>query len=381
MCLLSFLFTGYCHCEENLSFELANKWTGADLAKWQVGFKPVPQSVEDGVLRIDFPDTDCYVISPPLFLNANVYRFLRVHMMTSKSFQKARVFWIGPFNGNFERQFSLPINVGGDWGFHTYIIDMSLHPGWAGTIGRLMIAPINGGGEVKIRDIEFPEYSPLLKIRSFLQEFFGLETNPIPPNLGMVFMITGPLLEGRPFNIFVYRASVYLFILSLILSFGFVLKNARFKFSPALIRKAFLAGIYYLVLMIFVFWMLIEGKFAFDDAKVLIADYQAMWGKTLDEKRSIITGGDFYEFVGFCDKNLPDDIAVSHVFSNNLYYAFDGWLSSKAKYYLFPKYRSDSAGYKLVFGPGAQDQLDRTKKHTLIAKFKEEGFIYKEAGK
>jgi hypothetical protein len=162
------------------------------------------------------------------------------------------------------------------------------------------------------------------------------------------------------------------------MSFGFIFKNGRFKVSPASIRKAFLFSVYSLVLAIFVFWALIGIKFAFDDAKVIIADYQAMWGKPIDEKRGVITGGDFYEYLQFCDRALPPGAGVDFVFSDSLYYAFPEWLPIKARYYLFPKYHDPKSPYKLVFGPGAEAKIDKGKRYQLIAKFKDGEVILKE---
>jgi len=380
VCLFSLAVN--CSGENNPSFDLGSKWAGADLAKWQIGFKPVPARVDNGSLIIDYPEDDGYLISPPLFLNSNVYSHLLIKMRTSRSFQKARVFWIGPYNKNFERQFSLPIAIGGNWGYHTYVIDMSSHGGWSGIIGRLMISPVNGGGRVEIQSIEFTQYSPLLKLRAQLQEFFALEANPIPPNLGMVFVIVGPIFAGRPIDLYVYRSAVYLFFgLFLFLLGRAVYLPARIKMMQDLklqLRRIFLFAAFGVVVFVLACWLLIEVQYSFNDLKMLVADYQAMWGKTIDEKRDVITGGDFYDFLEFCDKTLPRGAGVDFAFSDNLYYAFPEWLPIKARYYLFPRVNDSASPYKLVFGPGAEAKLNITKRYQLIAKFKDGEIILKE---
>ena len=41
--------------------------------------------------------------------------------------------------------------------------------------------------------------------------------------------------------------------------------------------------------------------------KTEFKEYSDLWGKTLEEKRAIVTGREFYEFIKFCETAMPPD--------------------------------------------------------------------------
>jgi len=86
--------------------------------------------------------------------------------------------------------------------------------------------------------------------------------------------------------------------------------------------------------------------------------------RTLDERRSFVAGGRFYEFLVFCGKNLPKDASYGLA-------GFDeGSLEEiRAVYYLYPHLKQGTPDFMLVYNipvfkaDGYQDfiRLDKTR--------------------
>ena len=52
------------------------------------------------------------------------------------------------------------------------------------------------------------------------------------------------------------------------------------------------------VWLLFLVRGLVKGEFR---------DYKNLFGRTLEEKRAYVTGKEFYEFIGFCKKAIPEE--------------------------------------------------------------------------
>jgi len=66
-----------------------------------------------------------------------------------------------------------------------------------------------------------------------------------------------------------------------------------------------------------------------------LAEYKALWGLNLREKRAYVTGTEFYEFLNFCKKNIPagSDFMVRAEYDTSLGYFW-------APYHLYPLTRN-----------------------------------------
>lgn len=96
------------------------------------------------------------------------------------------------------------------------------------------------------------------------------------------------------------------------------------KIKPAILFR--------IVFMVWVFmWLLflVRGLI-----KVEIRDYRNLLGKTLEEKRAYVTGNEFYDFILFCEKEIPRNstYSVEAKYDQSLdYFSF--------AYYIYPAMR------------------------------------------
>jgi len=345
---------------------------------WMAGPGAARQEVKGGAWSIDFQGADKhanYLVSPPLTVDADDHDFLEIELASSQPYTKGLIFWINDQMHGFNPEIRVPFNHAGSGRFHTYVIDLKKHPWWTGYAKQLIIFPFySEDGQVRIRRIAFRSGTPWLQLLAAWQEYFSIETTPFPPNLAEVFMINGPTINFRPVNHYLYWGLLglagLLALAAPLLIWGFKLNPwAAAKGAFVILWLALLAG-----------YGLVEIKQLSDHYKYLSADLQTLAGKSLEQKRSAITGGDFYEFVDFCVKALPTGASWEACFSNTVPNAFAGdWLTSKANFYLYPAVVAPDGQYKLVYKDGIKKFVQRPGHHyQVFARFKPDQFIIKE---
>ena len=124
-------------------------------------------------------------------------------------------------------------------------------------------------------------------------------------------------------------------------------------------RRALYTGIIVAIILA----ALLEARLWFDYAKTARLDLNNLWGKTLDEKRALTTGGGFYDFILFCNKVLPERVDVALI-------APAPYPKTKGAYYLYPHRVLDQADYLLVYDGTAGRQ-----NYSLFAKFNDQAYI------
>jgi hypothetical protein len=88
-----------------------------------------------------------------------------------------------------------------------------------------------------------------------------------------------------------------------------------------------------------------------------LADYKNLFGKSVEEKRAYVTGNEFYEFILFCRKVIPEDsdYTVEAKYDTTMdYFRF--------AYYIYPPLRNlDSpryiACYKVKFAKDGYERI------------------------
>lgn len=130
------------------------------------------------------------------------------------------------------------------------------------------------------------------------------------------------------------------------------------KIKPAILFR--------IVFVIWVFmWLLflVRGLI-----KVEIKDYRNLLGKTLEEKRAYVTGKEFYEFILFCEKVIPENatFSVEAKYDDSMdYFRFP--------YYLYPAMRDRDnpayiACYKVKFSKAGYSLADSLTSNKYILK-------------
>lgn len=103
---------------------------------------------------------------------------------------------------------------------------------------------------------------------------------------------------------------------------------------------------YRILKILFLVWMILWLMFVARElfVKSNIADYRALLSRTLEGKRSYVTGDRLYDFLTFCRKNLPPDAAYE------LAGVEDGSIEKRrAVYYLYPALESRDPEFILFY--------------------------------
>jgi len=282
-------------------------------------------------------------------------------MRSGKSYMTGRVFFrrIGDPDFNYNNSFEFQTGLNNI--YHDYLIDLGRNPGWFGTVSQLMISPVNEKGPVEIEKIEFLEPSIWLMARSFWQEFFTFEV----PQLRTFNFIYGPKINGITVNIYIYCLMAALFAL--------VLANELIRSRDP--SKAFNNNSKIMIITCLIFWMALDLRYMFDQARSVILDTQTFCGKSLKEKQALTTLGDFYGFLSFADPKIPEGSSFNILHPPNYYFM------EKAKYYLYPKYFNERSNYVLVYDPNRslENETDGylKKGYRVLSIYKEGEFIIK----
>lgn len=273
-----------------------------------------------------------------IFINASRFKFLKIRMKSNKSYDTGRMFFrrIGDAGFNYSNAFEFQTGLNNI--FHGYLIDLGRNPNWFGSVTQVMLSPINSEGSVEIEKIEFLEPSMWLMARSFWQEFFIFEV----PQLRTVNFIYGPKINGITVNLYIYYLIASLSML--VIAYEYIRsKDLSMTISNGS-KKIFVICLF--------FWVILDLRVLFDQARTAVLDTQAFYGKSLEEKRAITTLGDFYGFLSLADSKIPTG-SDFNILSPSYYY-----FKEKAVYYLYPRHLDDNAAYVLAYNPDrSQDKI------------------------
>ena len=306
-------------------------------------------SSRDG--RIAFDSTSSMpllVTRDNVFINASRSKFIEIRMKSSKSYATGRMFFrrIGDPGFNYNNSFDFQTGLSNI--YHRYIIGLGRDPNWFGTVTQLMLNPINEEGLVEIESIRFLEPNIMLMGRAFWQEFFTFEI----PQLRTVNFMYGPKINGITVNIYIYYLIASLSML--MIAYEYI----RSKDLSMTISN----GSKKIIVICLFFWVILDLRVLFDQARSVILDTQTFYGKSLKEKQALTTLGDFYGFLSFADSKIPNGSSFN-ILSPSYYY-----FKEKAVYYLYPRHIDDNAAYVLVYNP------DRSQDKT-ISEYIKKGYV------
>ena len=259
------------------------------------------------------------------------------------------------YNNSFEFQTGLN-NI-----YHSYLIDLGRNPNWFGTVSQLLISPINGAGSVDIESVKFIEPNFWLAASAFWRDFFTFEV----PQIRMANFIYGQKMNG--ISVYRYVYCLIFIILLLVISIQYI----KYKDIEAISRS--LPAM--ILLTCLSFWMVLDFRILFDQARTVALDTQTFYGKSLEEKRALTTLGDFYGFLAFADSKLPKNSSFNILYPSYYYFC------QKAVYYLYPRRLDERSSYILVYNPdGSQDKTLKeygNKGYRPLSRYKEGEFIIK----
>jgi len=97
-----------------------------------------------------------------------------------------------------------------------------------------------------------------------------------------------------------------------------------------------------------IIWLLFGTFLILSDLKHNYGNYKMLIPLSLDERRAVTTGRDFYKFLTFCDRAIPQGKAIKWIFAEGTLWEIR-YLEFRANYYLYPRSYRDNACYIIVY--------------------------------
>ncbi len=319
-----------------------------------------PAFAQTKTLVFQQPQGHPYYNCPNTMIDAEEHNTLILKLKSSQN-GAARVFWANSYDMRFNAQKSLSFSI--RKGTHKYYFNLpARNPNWIGWTRGLIIYPEFDPNLTKIQEAKLVTGNWLTNFKSGWQEFFAFEA----PQLSTVNFIYGPKINGASVNLYIYCLIVILSML--VLTYEFI------KFHD--LHVAFKIGSKKIVIICLIFWVALDFRILIDLARTAILDAQTFYGKSLDEKRALITHGGYFSFLKFAESKLPKGTSFNILHPPHYYYSRE-----KAYYYLYPTHIADEANYLIVYDPEkildkeANDYLE--KGYKLFARHKEGEYILK----
>lgn len=104
-------------------------------------------------------------------------------------------------------------------------------------------------------------------------------------------------------------------------------------------------------IVIFIAWVIVRASFVVREIffKGGLCDWRELLSRSLDGKRSYVTGDRFYEFLAFCGRRLPEGATYEWVGTES-----GSHDQRRSAYYLYPHLeKKGRADFLLVCGKGA----------------------------
>lgn len=299
-----------------------------------------------------------YFESPQVTIDSAEYNtlFLRIE---SKQNGTARLFWATHYDMQFNHSKNVWFSVKA--GRHGYYFNMpSQNPNWIGWVKGFIIYPEIDPKLVEIEEAKVIRGNIFTNIKSGWQEFWG-------PNGRVVIgstinLIPSSSVFGRSVNIYIYWMIGIFFIIVLATKLFQSSWDLNSSLSQTL-QKSFI--------LIITCWVLLALNSDYNFLKIFKDNHSKYFGKTIEQKRAVAYGKDYYDFLAFSKENLPKEPVKFGLLS--LQYA----ASLQARIYLVPHvYAEKDFPYLLVFNPGAEQKVDAAK-YKSFAKLNNNAYILK----
>lgn len=295
-------------------------------------------------IAINHPQNAPYFIGlPEMNIDAEEFSTVLLKIKSSQS-GTARLFWAS----SYDPQMNEPKNI---WFYldkstesKEYVFNIkSQNPHWLGFIGQILIYPENGAEGIQIESARAIPGNLFTNIKSGWREFWGPRGRAVIGST--INVIPASSIFGRPINLYVYWITGLFFFCSLIYwSFQLILRQKKKDY--ALVSGIFKRSAKESFILIIVFWAFLALNTDINYFNIFKNDF-IYTGKSIEQKRSIAYGPDYYEFLSFAKRELPATPVKFAVLSTR--YAPE----LQARIYLAPHVLTAEADYLLLFYPDA----------------------------
>lgn len=338
--------------------------------RWEAPDPNVRLTYVDVYLNLISEASFPYLVSPPLHCLADEYDTLIIRMKCSKP-GTATILFATDFDPQLNHKKQVTLALGKPNQFNTYYLNLKhQHPAWTSVINRLALSPFYGKGQAQFDYIKLTKANLFTNLKAGWQEFWGPRGRVVIGST--INLIQSSTIFARSVNVYVY----WLISLAFWAIFGFnCFKN--YRRSSALfemLASSFQNAARPTLILALCFWVLLALNTDINYYNIFKSNFAKYAGKSIEEKRALAYGQEYYDFLAFAKHNLPKKAVKFGILSSS--FAPD----LQARIYLVPHiFTREGEGdftYLLVFHP-RPDQKINLKQYQVHAKFKENEYILK----
>jgi len=245
-------------------------------------------SPEDEIVFDYSKRLDNLFVVPLNNLDADWYDVCELEMATPVAYDQGRMLFLSPYNRDFNFNFRYDFDTGRANRNNRIWIDLKKHSAWQGSIRGILIVPAANADTVTLKKIRFVHGNLWTEIKAW----WGGFTYYYDPLLGTCFAMASPFFIKGSYNA--------LFVP--LLWVAFILAGVLALFDKRIAKIAI--GAFFL--LAFLIWGMLDLRYHVYYLKAMRRDANLYWGKSLHEKRKIVTGDpEFIDFMKFCDEAIP----------------------------------------------------------------------------
>ncbi|HDL64628.1 MAG TPA: hypothetical protein ENH12_04485 [Proteobacteria bacterium] len=308
-----------------------------------------------------------------LSIDSEKDNYLRIRIRISSP-RIIQVFWATERPG--KQLPAIPFTPYRDQHFHTYWIDLSESLEWIGRIEMMGLAFFGQPGWLEMDYIEIRPFS----LSAYLSDQWSELWIPRNLHLGTINSLNSPRFFNKPFISWLNKIAVLILLIGAVLYYR-ASKTNRIK----IISRIGLA--------ILAIWIIYDLWDTYSQFKI-VEEINQTYIQPPPEKKTFPALGDFYRFVEFCRRYIPDDSAFNLLPKPN--WPFD----CRLRYFLYPArvdremvasyFRNSLPKYFIVYNtPGIifdsvtgrlmtrDEKTVYSEKGRLVSRYNPSSFIYK----
>lgn len=284
--------------EEKFEFQFSQ-----NIGRWQTPPGTKAQVVGD-LIKLNRMNDMMYVVIPNINLDADKYDVCIIEMKLPVAYETGNLLFTSPYNKNIDFNFRYDFDTGLPNRMNKQYIDLKKHAAWQLIAKDILIIPSTNVKEADLKSISFVHSNLGTRIRAWWSVF----AQYTDPRLGTCFAMASPFFIYNGFSqiFFPLFGGLLVFCLVILGFLYFIRVDERIK--------------QYIIVLFFMIFLVIFGlldvRYDFYYFKGIIRNISLYWGKSLDEKKGIVTGDPkFVKFMKYCDEYIPLNARVFNAVS------------------------------------------------------------------
>lgn len=300
-----------------------------------------------------------YLQSAPMMIDSDEYNTVILRIRSDKS-GTGRLFWLTSYDKQFNQQRNIWFSI--KPGEKNYYFNVpSQNPNWIGWVKGLLLYP-ETKGRIEINSAEIVKGNLFTTTLSGWQEFWGPKGRV---EVGSTInLISSSAIFGRSINIYIYWIIALAFFAFLIFYF------VKQKDLP----NAYQTAIRPTIIVMLGFWILLTLNADHNYFNLFKKNFSKYYGKSIEEKRAIAYGKEYYDFLVFAREKLPKEPVNFGLISTK--YTADLQARIFLVPHIFVDHNKDKVSYLLVYQPDKK-QVAATKGYYLFKKQNSNAYIMK----